>query len=356
MKFTIQLLAILALTLPGCGASSRKEAYSLNTSGPAVYAKSASARMTEPLSSATPSGEANLVSTMTSQNLPTGDKPGDSDAILPTEGSQQPASFNRKIIYNADVKLVVEDFTRIQTEITELVKNFRGYIAEQELLGSPRAKRSGRWKIRVPVEQFDPFLAKVLTLGELERNSRTSQDVTEQFTDFDARLKNKTVEEQRLQKILTESPGNIGDILKIDSELSRVRGEIEQLQGRLRMLDNLSSLTTISLLVNERENFQPPPPFAPDFEFRRKRAFWDSWKKIQESAEALVVSGVGLLPWIPIYLIGLLLGWLLLRWFLLWILSIWPIVRAELFRSRSVLPTRSNQDSQPHQDYEAPDS
>jgi hypothetical protein len=356
MKFTIQLLAFLILALPGCEQSTKQAASYPYASEAVTSAKSASLRMPEQLSGAMPSREASIAGTITVQDLSAGGKTVDSSLLPPSEGSQQPTSVNRKIIYNADIKLVVQNFTKIQTEITDLVKNFRGYIAEQELLGAPGAKRSGRWKIRIPVDQFEPFLAEVLTLGELERNSRTSQDITEQFTDFDARLKNKTVEEQRLQKILTENPGKIEDILKIETELSRVRGEIEQLQGRLRMLDNLSSLTTISLLVNERENFQPPPPFAPDFEFRRNRAFWDSWKKIQESAEAQVVSGVGLLPWIPIFLIAWLLAWLLLRWILRWILSIWPTVKAELFRSRSVLPTRSNQDSQPHQDYEAPDS
>ena len=122
-----------------------------------------------------------------------------------------------------------------------------------------------RWKLRVPVEQFESLVQKVVALGELEQNKRTSQDVTEQFYDIEARIKNKKAEEKSLTKILDERTGKLEDVLKIETELSRVRGEIEQLEGKIRVLENLSSLATLVLSVREREKFEPPPPAVADF-------------------------------------------------------------------------------------------
>ena len=71
--------------------------------------------------------------------------------------------------------------------------------------------------------------------------------------DIEARIKNKKVEEQTLNKILQERSGNLEDVLKIEVELSRVRGEIERLEGKIRVLENLSSLATLTINVRERE-------------------------------------------------------------------------------------------------------
>ena len=91
-----------------------------------------------------------------------------------------------------------------------------------------------RWKIRVPVDQFESFVQKVVALGELERTLRTSQDVTEEYYDIEARIKNKKVEEERLLKHLEKSTGKLEEILAVEREISRVRGEVERLQGRLQ--------------------------------------------------------------------------------------------------------------------------
>ena len=73
-----------------------------------------------------------------------------------------------------------------------------------------------------------------------------------------ARIKNKQVEEQRLQDLLKKATGKLSEILQVEKELSRVRGEIEQLQGRIRVLANLSSLTTITLTMREIKDYVPP--------------------------------------------------------------------------------------------------
>jgi hypothetical protein len=171
-----------------------------------------------------------------------------------------------------------------------------------------------RWKLRIPVERFDSLVQSIVALGELEQNNRTSQDVTEQYYDIEARIKNKKVEEQTLNKILQERSGKLDDVLKIEIELSRVRGEIEQLEGKIRVLENLSSLATLTLNVREREKYEPPPPTVADFPTQIARTWQSSLLGLVNVGKAMVLWVVSWVVWVPFLLIVVFLGWVLLRW------------------------------------------
>lgn len=245
-----------------------------------------------------------------------------------------PGGIARKIIYNADLALVVEDFAKTEPEVARLVQSHQGYIANQEVLGSPGERRSARWTVRVPVDTFEDFLQEAAALGELERNTRTSQDVSEQFYDIEARVKNKQVEEAQLLKLLEERTGQLEEVLKVEAELSRVRGEIEQMQGRLRVLTNLTSLTTVTISIREREKFQPPPPVAASFPTRVARTFQESLGSLIELGQAIVLFITNWILWLPIVLLELLVFWLVVRG-LVWVVSrygrrLWQIARTPI--------------------------
>jgi hypothetical protein len=218
--------------------------------------------------------------------------------------------LSRKIIYNADIALVVEDFAKVEPQIGPLVEAAGGYIAEQSLLGSPGSQRSARWKVRVPADRLESFRSDLKRLGEVERDTLTSSDVTEQYVDIEARIKNKQLEEETIAGILKERSGKLEDVLKVEMELSRVRGEIEQMQGRLRVLANLSSLATVTLTIREREKYEPPPPVAPDFATTVSRTFWSSFDRLVDLGKAVVLIAVALTPWPPLIVVGLLIAWL----------------------------------------------
>lgn len=273
---------ILAVTTIGCGAA--------NEHAPVSAAKESATF------SAPPAAPASGLAV---------DQAADGDAVPPAEA----ATLKRKIIYNAEIGLVVEDFSAVEPKISELVKAAGGYIAELQVLGSPGSRRSARWRLRVPVDVFERFLVDVAGLGELESNHRDSEDVSEQFYDLEARMKNKRTEEERLVQILRENTGKIEDVLKVEAELSRVRGEIERMQGRLRVLEDLSSMTTVTVSVRERDRFQPPPPTAADFPTIVGRTFRNSVNQLQNFGKAVVLLVVALVPWIPLILIGLFILW-----------------------------------------------
>jgi hypothetical protein len=223
-------------------------------------------------------------------------------------------AMSRKIIYDAQVDLLVENIEPIAKQVSSLVQDARGYVAEEDTTGSPGSRRSMRWKIRIPVDQFESFVLKIAALGELERTNRTSQDVTEQYYDLEARIKNKQAEEKTLTKILEERTGKLEDVLKVEIELSRVRGEIEQLQGKIRVLENLSALATLTLNVREREKYEPAPPVVADFSTQIGRTWDGSIHGLIDLFKAVVLWAVSWAVWIPLLIVVAVLAWVLLRW------------------------------------------
>jgi hypothetical protein len=146
------------------------------------------------------------------------------------------AAATRKIIYNATLSMIVENVESVGDQVAKVVKQAGGYIAETDLSGDAQSQRRATWKVRVPVEKFEDVVSEVSRLGELERSHRDSEDVTQEYYDLEARIKNKQQEEMRLLKHLADSTGKLEDILAVERELTRVRGEVEQMQGRIKYL------------------------------------------------------------------------------------------------------------------------
>ena len=229
-----------------------------------------------------------------------------------TSKATNAATAGRKIIYNAHVDLVTEDLTSVDARLTRLIELSKGYVADSDLSGKAGATRHATWKVRIPVEAYDTFIKGVTSLGELVSLKADSQDVSEEFYDLEARQTNKKVEEARLLKHLTDSTGKLDEILAVERELSRVRGEIERMQGRLRSLANLTSLTTVTINVREIKDYKPPQ--APTFVTRIGRTFSDSLDALQTLGENVVLFVAGILPWIPLIAIGLgVFAWTLRR-------------------------------------------
>ena len=222
-----------------------------------------------------------------------------------TSKATKAATDGRKIIYNAQVDLVTEDLTAFDGRLSQLIATSKGYVADSDITGSAGSTRRGSWKVRVPVETYDAFLKGAVALGELVTLKANSEDVSEEFFDLEARQTNKKVEETRLLKHLTDSTGKLDEILTVERELSRVRGEIERMQGRLRAMANLSSLTTITITAREIKDYAPPQ--APTFTTKVARAFANSLDSLRQTAEGFALFVVGILPWVPVIAVGLVI-------------------------------------------------
>jgi hypothetical protein len=224
---------------------------------------------------------------------------------------QQPADAARRIIYEAEINLVVKDVSTVESQIAALLKEHQGYVAESSIDRTQGEELSGRWRVRIPVERFDAFLDAVAKLGVAESRKQTAQDVTEEFVDLEAQISNKKKLEERIVELVNNQSGEIKDVIEVERELGRVRGEIEQMEGRLRYLTNRTELTTVSILAREVDDYVPPQ--APSFTNRIQRAWTNSLQSLQDFGQRAVVALVYAFPWIIVLGVVLVPGLLYLR-------------------------------------------
>jgi hypothetical protein len=218
----------------------------------------------------------------------------------------------RKIIYNANIDIIVEDFARAEQGFRQLMRAQKdGYIADEQITGASGSQRQGKWTVRIPVGDFEAFLQDVGKLGVVQDSRRNSREVTEQFYDLEGRIKIKKAEEERIVKLLADNTGKLEDIISVERELTRVRGEIEQLVGSLRLLENLTALTTVTLTITERKNYVPPQ--TPTFAAMIARTFSDSVERLVDVGKTVVLIVVAIAPWLPLSALLVLLAYLFVR-------------------------------------------
>jgi hypothetical protein len=227
------------------------------------------------------------------------ERAGGARAAGADKGAAEP--LPRKIIYKAEVSLVVDDLPAAEEQLRQLINQHKGFIAKSELSGSTGSKRSGHWRLRVPVDGFDAFMAAVVKLGVPQVNRTDSQDVTDQYYDLEARIKNKKAEEESLRKLLEQTHGKMEDILAVRRELNQVRGDIDLQEGQLRRLANLSALTTVDLTLQEIKDYVPPE--TPTFGKTIADTFGGSIDVLKAVGRGLVLVGVALAPWLPLLLV-----------------------------------------------------
>ena len=217
----------------------------------------------------------------------------------------QPEQIQRQIIYTARLNLIVEEFDGVPEMVNKLASRHSGFIADSTLEGSGGSPRSGTWTIRVPVRQYGTFLDAAKALGEFQSLTTESQEVTAEYYDVKARISNKQLHEKRLLELLEKGTGKLEDILAVEDQLARVREEVERMQGRMRVLKDLTAFSTITLSVNEIKGYQPPE--APTFGNRIARSWSGTLDALMSTGQNLVIGIVAVGPWLVILSIPFIL-------------------------------------------------
>ena len=163
-----------------------------------------------------------------------------------------PSVTDRKIIFTASLSVNSEDVGRSFGDATALARSNGGYVEKSQYANDAgdNEKRSASLTIRVPVQNYDSLVASLRTMAgvTVDTEGSNSNEVTEQYTDLQSRMRNlQRTEEQYL--LLLNQAKSIQEILTVQDRLSTVRSQIEQIQGRLNVLDALTDFATVNLTV-----------------------------------------------------------------------------------------------------------
>ncbi len=163
----------------------------------------------------------------------------------------------RKLIRNANVELEVASFESALDKLATTATQSGGYIATKNSARGANGKLRGTIIVKVLPQNLDGFLLELRTLGEVKNQTLASQDVTKEYTDTAAHLRNAQRMEERLLKMLDEAKGKMSEVLQVEKELGRVRESIETMQGEIKLYDSLVSYATVTLSLYEKDLNQP---------------------------------------------------------------------------------------------------
>jgi hypothetical protein len=222
--------------------------------------------------------------------------------------SYSPAGVVPMLIRTGGLRLRVEDVTKAHEEVARIVREANGYIANTSL-SSEQGPTRATMTLRLPAEGLDSVMDRIAGLGKLLSKEIGTQEVTEEYVDLSSRKRNLEREEARLLELLDRA-GKIADLLEVEQYLGRVRGQIEQITGRMRYLENRVSLSTLNVHLEGPE----PKPSVGGPVWTAKDEYRQAMRSLRDTGRGLATMGIWLGVYAPVWVpIVLVLIWLARR-------------------------------------------
>jgi hypothetical protein len=234
------------------------------------------------------------------------------DAPAPPAASEElkaPESVGPMIVETASLTILATNYDEASAAIEKLAAAHGGYVEKLDAKAQTGNARALSAALRIPTKQLDGFLADVRKLGHVEEETRSNEEVSDQYVDLQARLKSARATEQRLVELLGTRTGKLQDVLEAERELARVRGEIESMQGQSAILVHRVNYATVQVeLSEEYRQVLGSGPISTGTKIRN--AAVEGFTNLEDGAVALAVFvfavGPSLLFWLAILLVP---GW-----------------------------------------------
>lgn len=229
-------------------------------------------------------------------------------AAASTSPTATAAAARRQIIRRGSIQVQVEDIATTEGKAAAWVKQSGGFVEATQSSDLNSVRASMNMTLRVPVQKFETALTEFGGYGTLVSKGISSEDVTTQLVDLQARLKVMREQEAVLVGFLRQSK-TLKDSISVNTELSRVRQEIESMDAVRRSQQELASLSTIELSIVSSARMTTRPESS--------RWAQDAWTAscdaLVEVGRALGTIAIGLLVFMPIWgpVVGLI--WWLIR-------------------------------------------
>ena len=164
---------------------------------------------------------------------------------------QSPESVGPMIVQTASLSIVAKNYDEASEAIGKLAKARGGYVEKLDAKAQTGSARELSIALRVPAKQLDGFLEDLRQLGHVEQESQSNEEVSAEYVDLQARLRSAQATERRLIELLATRTGRLVDVLDVERELARVRGEIESMQGQSNLLQHRVSYATVQVELSE---------------------------------------------------------------------------------------------------------
>ncbi len=214
----------------------------------------------------------------------------DAETEAPADRGEESA---RKIIMRYHFSVETKDLDASVAMLEAAVANCGGYYETSEVSGNTENGGWGEFVLRIPSGKTDEFNTGISDFGNITSQSKNGEDVTTQYYDTENRLKSLKIQQERLLALL-EKAESLEDILKIETELTNVRTEIESLTTVLLKYDNLIDYTTVTINLRQVKVYTEPVPET--FGTKIAETFKDSIEFTKEVFEGITLAVIWLAP------------------------------------------------------------
>lgn len=172
---------------------------------------------------------------------------GEQKAEYDGQTNQDSILKDKKIIQNFQVSINVDDIKLSADQIGIKAKELGGFTEIEET-----NEYSSNSSVRIPSQKVDLFIEYLEKNFDVSSKNKSIEDVTDVYIDNDARLKNLRAEESQVLEVLKKA-NTVDEILKVQSELYRIRGEIEILESRKKTWDKQVDYSTVRLNITKKQ-------------------------------------------------------------------------------------------------------
>lgn len=171
----------------------------------------------------------------------------------------------RMLAWKAFLSVEVADVTNAALRAVAFAEQNGGYLESR----SDSSYGGTSLKLRIPANAFTNAMGALEALGAVQSRRVESEDVTEQYVDVEARLKNRIVLRDRLRKLLDQAT-EVKDVLAIETELNRVQGDVDSMEARIKALKGRVDYAVLDLDLRQK----PPAKILGPLGYFFKGLFW----------------------------------------------------------------------------------
>ena len=223
---------------------------------------------------------------------------------------EQVQTYAEKIIYSGHVYMETTEFDEAVTALDQAVNEFGGFVQDSSVNGNAYYEDGetvvkDRWAyyvVRIPAAKFDTFMTLADGIGNVTSSSRTAENVTSQYTDYEARLESLYTQEERLLAML-EKTEDLDSLITLEARLSEVRYEIESIERNLRNLDQRLAFSTVTLELQEVEKYTPTVAVQRTFGEKLSDAFSSGWNSFVAGLQRFIINMARSLPTIVLLIV-----------------------------------------------------
>lgn len=225
-----------------------------------------------------------------------------------TENLENSVASNRKLIKRVNMTAETQDFDTLVARIDQKVKALGGYMEDSSVYGnsySHDGMRSASFTARVPADRLDELVVAVSEASNVVNKSESATDVTLTYVDTKSRKEALQVEYERLMALL-EKAEDIDTIVALETRLTNVRYEIQNLESTLRTYDNLVDFATVQISVEEVKVYTEEVTKPKTGWERMSEGFLRSIQNIAYDLENFAIGFVIRIPYLIVW--GIIIG------------------------------------------------